>query len=386
MGALEDIMRMTSGTGMARREASEANSSLPAGAPVDPALKGAPRNAVRIAQTGVSPEDRPADTGKAQGQRNYPPGARVLNPTKKPREQMTYTELYDAMYPKPETAEEKEKREKKEKRQAIFAAISDGISALSNLYFTTQYAPNAYDPSKGTSAATKARWDKLRQEREANQRAYAEGYMRAHAMDKAAEREERSWRHGLEREKVADERYEAKAAQDKALADLNEKLKGHQITAAEYKAEQERIAAKFAEDTEKLKQENLKAGVEQKKASAGASRASASASYSRGRYYDNGGSAGGKKFSLNVGGKEYSYESKEDYEKAVERYAKELGVRPYVAYRDGTDQYRKPKYTTKRKSTAQLAAEVEMKSSNNNTTMPGVGGDSGPSTTMPGVI
>ena len=65
------------------------------------------------------------------------------------------------------------------------------------------------------------------------------------------------------------------------MADLNEQLKRHQITAAEYKAEQERIAAQFAEESEKLKQENLRAGVRQKDAAAGASKASASASYSR---------------------------------------------------------------------------------------------------------
>lgn len=337
----------------------------------------APANNATQSQVKVSTQqEAPAEPAKTSSPEDKPAGAE-----RSPR-QMSYAELYEALNPnKPETPEETAKRKKKEKREAVFSAIGDGISALSNLYFTTQYAPNAYDASKGMSAATRARWDKLKREREANQRVYADGYMRALAMDKSTDREERSWQRTLERDKIADERYEVKAAQDKEMADLNAKLRAQQITAAEYKAKQERIAAKYAEDTEKLKQDNLKADVEQKKAAAVGSRAAASASYSRGRYYDNG---GGKKLSLTVGGKEYSYGSEEEYEKAVERYAKELGVRPYVVYRDGTDQYRKPKYTTKRKSTAQLAAEVEMKSSNN-TTMPGVGGDSGFSATMPGV-
>ena len=139
----------------------------------------------------------------------------------------------------------------------------------------------------------------------------------------------RNWRHTLERERIADERYEIKAAQDKAMADLNEQLKRHQITAAEYKAEQERIAAQFAEESEKLKQENLRAGVRQKDAAAGASKASASASYSRARYYDNGGSRGKGKSgpTLQLEDDEpMRFGDDKDYDRAVMRLAPDYGV------------------------------------------------------------
>lgn len=97
---------------------------------------------------------------------------------------LSYVELYQQMSPyRPPTDEELEKERKKQKRNAIFAAIGDGISALSNLFFTTQYAPNAYDPSKGMSAATKTRFDKLKKEREDNQREYMNGFLRAMQMD-----------------------------------------------------------------------------------------------------------------------------------------------------------------------------------------------------------
>lgn len=86
----------------------------------------------------------------------------------------------------PPTKEELEKERKKQKRESIFAAISDGIAALSNLYFTSQYAPNAYDPSKGMSATTKARFDKLKKEREDKHRQYMEGFMRAMQLDESA--------------------------------------------------------------------------------------------------------------------------------------------------------------------------------------------------------
>lgn len=66
-----------------------------------------------------------------------------------------------------ETEEERKKRERAEKRNALFAAIGDGVSALSNLYFTTKGSPSA-DQSKSLSKAESDRKDKARKERENN--------------------------------------------------------------------------------------------------------------------------------------------------------------------------------------------------------------------------
>lgn len=187
------------------------------------------------------------------------------------RPRLSYARMYEMMNPdRPETAEQKAAREKKEKREAVMSAIGDGISALSNLFFTTKDAPDSYDPSRSMSAVTRARWDRLRAERDANRRIYNEGYLRALSMDRAESREDRNWRHTIERERIADRRYEDKAKRDAALADLNEQLKRHQITAAEYKAEQERIAAEYAEAYEKSK-------VERNRSAANASNAKAAA-------------------------------------------------------------------------------------------------------------
>ena len=63
-----------------------------------------------------------------------------------------YEEMFRRLSPyKPLTPEELERERKKERREKTFAAISDGISALSNLYFTTQYAPNMYS-GQGTAS------------------------------------------------------------------------------------------------------------------------------------------------------------------------------------------------------------------------------------------
>lgn len=171
---------------------------------------------------------------------------------------MSYVDLFHALNPyRPETAEDRAKREKKEKREAIFSALGDGLSAMSNLYFTTQYAPNAYNASNGMSARTKDRWDKLRAEREANDRAYYQGYLQAISLDDAQDKDDRNWRHMLEREKKADELAEKR--------DLREDAKEER---AAKKAEQDELMfqLKFALQQGKLTEQGYRNAIAEVKA------------------------------------------------------------------------------------------------------------------------
>jgi len=95
------------------------------------------------------------------------------------------------------TAEEQEREKKKEKRDKLFASISDGISALSNLYFTTQYAPNSYD--RRTSAAREAerRWQITKRDRDARMNAYINNLMNAKKLDDADRERKRKWKYLL---------------------------------------------------------------------------------------------------------------------------------------------------------------------------------------------
>lgn len=123
-------------------------------------------------------------------------------------QRMSYVEMFQKMSPyKPPTEEELEKERKKEKREKIFAAIGDGIAALSNLFFTTHGAPNAYDPKNSLSAKAQERWDKLKKERDENVRYYTAAYMQAMKNDEEGARDDRNWRHQLEREGIQDQRY-----------------------------------------------------------------------------------------------------------------------------------------------------------------------------------
>lgn len=135
----------------------------------------------------------------------------AAQPAKAPeRKRMSYVEMFQQMSPyKPPTKEELERERKKEKREKVFAAIGDGIAALSNLYFTTKGAPNAFDPKNSLVGKARERWEKLKKEREENARYYTQAYMQAMRNDEEADRDDRNWQHQLEREKIGDDRYNA---------------------------------------------------------------------------------------------------------------------------------------------------------------------------------
>lgn len=190
-----------------------------------------------------------------------------------------YEELFKQLNPyTPPSAEELEKERKKQKRDKIFAAIGDGISALSNLYFTTQYAPNMYNHKNSMSEAMRVRYDKMIKEREGKNAEYYNGLMRARQADKENEHRERAWRHQLgieeearnrykegvnyrnERDKIADDRYKAEQA-DKKAREEEEKMRW-QKTFDENKRRGDRahnLAVKQHEDNMKARKEAAKA-------------------------------------------------------------------------------------------------------------------------------
>ena len=171
----------------------------PKDAPVVPAGGGTQAKAAPV---------KPAENSENGGEKPATNSTTTTTQAADGTHRMSYVEMFQKMSPyKPPTEEELEKERKKEKREKIFAAIGDGIAALSNLYFTTQGAPNAYDPKNSLSAKAQERWDKLKKEREENGRYYTAAYMQAMKNDEEGARYDRNWRHQLEREGVQDQRY-----------------------------------------------------------------------------------------------------------------------------------------------------------------------------------
>lgn len=302
---------------------------------IDSSLPGAAGTQPRQSTTGTPPAKPEAPTPQeaSAALKEATPQETDVEKTQievKPQ-RVSYEEMFRLLNPyKPPTQEELEKERKKQRREQIFAAIGDGISALSNLFFTTQYAPNMYRPSETQSEKTRKRWDKLTAERNANMTAYINGLMRARQADDAYNDNERAWQRQLgldkikqERDKAADARAEAKEKRDAEMHDLNKQLRNNQITQAEYEAKKAEVEARYAPQLEESK-------IGRNRAAAGASNASASASRARARYYDRGGSGGSK-----------SKDMQEAYD-----YWMSLTDEQKKQYRDGNNRYRKVKTGT----------------------------------------
>lgn len=162
-------------------------------------------------------------------------------------------ELYKRLNPRPNIDEKEE--EKKQRRAQLAAAIGDGISALSNLFFTYKGAPNSYTGENNITAQNKVTYDKLKKERDEKYAQYLNGYMRAFQADQANADKERAWKRQLERDKKADEiserdynfrvsqaaqnqkNFDAQLKQQKEIVDANNKARKE---AAEKNAETQR--------------------------------------------------------------------------------------------------------------------------------------------------
>ena len=142
------------------------------------------------------------------------------------------------------SAEQAEMLRKKEKREKVFAAISDGISALSNLYFTTRYAPNMHTGRGSQSERAEGKWAKLYETYNDSMKAYIDGLRKAREADgKRYDTDRDVW---LRLKEQAEAR--AKAEADRA-ARAAEAEKGRKFKAEE--AEKERMFK--AEEEEKTR-------------------------------------------------------------------------------------------------------------------------------------
>lgn len=271
----------------------------------------------------------------------------------KKKSAMSYADMFAAMEPyKEPTKEELEKERKKEKRERLFAAIGDGISALSNLFFTTQYAPNMYDPNKETnSEKVENYWTNLRKEREANRQRYVDGYLKAKQADDLHAIQQQN-ADVAEAYKKSEAERKAKAqeisnARIQAMTDLyNEKAKGIGKT--------NETQVKYLE----AKIDALNRGLDIKEATARAEIAYKEAMRNKANRTGSGGKSGVSK----SGGKPYAtlngvpYASKADYERAVVSYAKQYGIPLQYKKKGGVGGMTE---TTTNRTIASLASDVE---------------------------
>lgn len=145
-------------------------------------------------------------------------------PSMEGEEYHTYRDILAKLAPKT-SEEDKKKQMRRERRKAIVSALGDGLSALSNLYFTTNGAPDqALKP--GLTESAKKRMDDLRAQWQKEKDKYQELMLKGLEMD----REQGNWLKSYELQKNADKRAEEKFAKEmpmleKEMAMLDEKIR-----------------------------------------------------------------------------------------------------------------------------------------------------------------
>lgn len=177
---------------------------------------------------------------------------------------------------KPETEEERKKRERSERSKRIVAAVSDGLQALSNLFFTTRGAPNMYDHQEASQLTPlQEKLEKLKAERQANADKYLQYSLKVGDLQNDRAKTLRELEEQQERMRLAREKAQREQEAHGWLAAL-QPYKLREQAGKATKAEQEGITA-----TEEAKNapELYKAKVDTEKARGKAARASATNSY-----------------------------------------------------------------------------------------------------------
>ena len=190
--------------------------------------------------------------------------------------------LYATNKPSPE---EEEKQRKRERSKAILTAIGDGVSALSNLYHTSKYAPDMSNPGSSLSDNGRKRYDRWKQVRKDNEEKYNNAILRARQGDYELNLKERE----MLRKEAADaakdareakrleeqakfkmeelniRRQQAKTAADKAAVDAEYKKAQQEFNQRKFEAEialkKEQIANQRATLTETVRHNRASEGL-----------------------------------------------------------------------------------------------------------------------------
>ena len=119
-------------------------------------------------------------------------------PTTEGEEYHTYRDILAKLAPQT-SDEDKRKQMRRERRKAIVSALGDGLSALSNLYFTTKGAPDQ-GLKPGMTDSAKKRMDDLRAQWQKEKDKYQDLMLKGLEMD----REQGNWLKSYELQKNAD--------------------------------------------------------------------------------------------------------------------------------------------------------------------------------------
>lgn len=236
---------------------------------------------------------------------------------------------------KPLTEEQLEKLRRKQKAEGIISGISEAVRSVANLIATHNYAPNMYNATDGMSARTKARFEKEKADREAaDDRWFNYAMTLGRLKDADKEKGFRAWQaeRSFNLKQQAEDRAQAKAERDALVSDLKAQLLLGKIDEQEYATKIKEADANYRD-----RYWNYKLDKPYYNPHAGAR------------------SGGGKKPYAVWNG--VVYDTKADYERAVEDQGQKAGV-TNTEVRTTTNGLNTTERQVK-KPTAQKAAEID---------------------------
>lgn len=139
----------------------------------------------------------------------------------------TYRDILAKLAPQT-SDEEKRKQMRRERRKAIVSALGDGLSALSNLYFTTKGAPDQ-GLKPGMTDAAKKRMDDLRAQWQKEKDKYQDFFLKGLEMD----REQGNWLKSYKLQENADKRAAAEEERKQKTFEQELPLLEKKVQAAE---------------------------------------------------------------------------------------------------------------------------------------------------------
>lgn len=255
---------------------------------------------------------------------------------------------------KPESKEDLLRRRKLERSRGLIRAISDGVSALGNMIYTTKYAPDMYEQSRGQLSGYEKRLADARAEREREGDRYYNFALKRGELEALRDKESRERDLALKSEARAQELHPSNVSIKVSQA-LRE---GHLADKAAHDEEYARLRAENAKESFGLDNENKrKRGVVY------------DSQAERNRRSGLGGSGGRRYYGSlpDRNGRMVDYYSKADYEAALEESWRGLEKKEEVVtqtenksssgHTKGTSTQR----TTKEVSSAKKAAQAKEK-------------------------
>lgn len=152
----------------------------------------------------------------------------------------------------PETKEQREKRERRERSKRVISAVTDGLAAMSNLFFTSQYAPNMYSHERQSAVRqTMGAIDRAKADRDRQQEQYMNFSLRLGDLKNRRGATVRELQDRAEKRKMAaaaEERARAAEERAKALEPFNLRKAEANAEGAEADAEYKRTQADRADE------------------------------------------------------------------------------------------------------------------------------------------